>query len=299
MILVHGGAGAVTPDRKDRVLAGVRAAAAAGFGVLQRGGTALDAVVSAVRVLEDDPEFGAGIGSALTRDGTVETCASVMDGATRRVGAVAAVPNVAAPVILARAVLERGEQVLLAGHAALEFAAEIGIRSAPPGALLTPRSQAQLEEMRRSAGVAPAKGAKPIATDGGGVGAVAWDAKGAYAAATSTGGTVFRRSGCVDDSSVPGIGTWADENVAVSTSGGEALFRVALANNIARRVADGASIRAAAKDALKELQKLSPNAIAGAIMVGKRAWSALQIGPAMPVAWVDESGPKEAIGFEL
>src|SRR5215213_3775083 len=137
MILVHGGAGAVTPDRKDRVLAGVRAAAAAGYGVLQRGGTALDAVVTSVRVLEDDPEFGAGVGSALTRDGTVETCASVMDGATRRVGAVAAVPNIAAPVILARAVLERNEQVLLAGHAALEFAAEIGIRSAPPGALLT------------------------------------------------------------------------------------------------------------------------------------------------------------------
>src|SRR5262245_32860078 len=100
MIVVHGGAGVVTADRQARVLAGVRAAAAAGSAVLQRGANALDAVVAAVRVLEDDPEFGAGLGSSLTRDGTVETCASVMDGASRRTGAVAAVPNVATPVIL-------------------------------------------------------------------------------------------------------------------------------------------------------------------------------------------------------
>lgn len=274
------------------MLAGVRAAAAAGHATLQRGSSALDAVVAAVRTLEDDPEFGAGIGSSLTRDNTVETCASVMDGATRRAGAVAAVPNIAAPVILARAILEKGEQVVLAGFAALEFGAEIGIRSAEPNALVTARAQAQLAEVR-------AKGPKAASTEGGGVGAVAVDANGNYAAATSTGGTVFRRSGCVDDASVPGIGTWADEKCAISTSGGEALFRVALANNIARRIADGASLRAAAKDALKELQKLVPTAMAGTIVVGKNAWAALQIGPTMPVAWIDSFGPKEAMGFEL
>jgi beta-aspartyl-peptidase (threonine type) len=290
MIIVHGGAGAVSADRKDRVLGGVRAAALAGHAILQRGASAVDAVVAAVRALEDDPEFGAGIGSSLTRDGTVETCASVMDGATRRTGAVAAVPNIGAPIILARAIMERGEQVLLAGHAALELAAEIGIRATAPGSLVTPRATLQLEEVRAK---------RNVAAEGGGVGAVAWDRNGSYAAATSTGGTVFRRAGCVDDSSVPGVGTWADENVAVSTSGGEAIFRVAFAHNVARRVAEGASIRAAAKDVLKELRALAPNAIAGAIMVGKKSWAALQIGPAMPVAWVDESGPKEALGFEL
>ncbi len=292
MIVVHGGAGAVTPDRQERLLAGVRAAAAAGNATLQRGATALDAVVAAVRVLEDDPEFGAGIGSSLTRENTVETCASVMDGKTRRAGAVAAVPNIAAPIILARAIMERGEQVLLAGHAALELAAEIGIRSAAPNALVTPRSQAHLAEVR-------AKGPAAVPTEGGGVGAVAVDRNGNYAAATSTGGTVFRRSGCVDDSSVPGVGTWADENVAISTSGGEAIFRVALAHNIARRVAEGASLRGAAKDALKELRELTPNAVAGTILVGKKAWCALQAGPAMPVAWIDDFGPKESMGFPL
>src|SRR3954465_10970796 len=130
MILVHGGAGQLSPDRHDRMRAGVRAAAAAGNTVLQRGGSALDAVVTAVRVLEDDPEFGAGIGSALTRDGTVETCASVMDGARKKAGAGAAMEGIGQPVIVARAVLEIGEHVMLAGQAATRYAAEIGIQPA-------------------------------------------------------------------------------------------------------------------------------------------------------------------------
>jgi len=293
MILVHGGAGLVAPERHDRLRAGVRAAAAAGKAVLDRGGTALDAVVSAVRVLEDDPEFGAGIGSALTRDGTVETCATVMDGTNRRAGAVAAVPDLGAPVIVARAMLEVGEHVILAGVAAQKYAAEIGFSPAPPGSLVTPQALAQFREAQA------AGGKLATASEGGGVGAVARDRNGNFAAATSTGGTVYRRSGCVDDSSVPGIGTWADSECGVSTSGGEAIFRVALAHNIAMRVADGASIRSAAKAALTELRKLTPDGIAGAIMVSKDSWAALQIGPTMPVAWFDDFGPNDAMGFEL
>jgi beta-aspartyl-peptidase (threonine type) len=293
MILVHGGAGQVAPDRADRLRAGVRAAAAAGQKLLERGGSALDAVVAAVRVLEDDPEFGAGVGSALTRDGTVETCASVMDGTKRRAGAVAAVPDLATPVIVARAVLEVGEHVVIAGPGAMRYAAEIGMMPAPAGSLVTPRSMAQLREAQ-----AGSSGAK-LASEGGSVGAVARDRNGGFAAATSTGGTVYRRAGCVDDASVPGAGTWADEHVGVSTSGGEAIFRVALAHNIAMRVADGASIRAAAKAALVELRKIAPDGQAGAIVVDKNSWAALQIGPAMPVAWVDDFGPNDAIGFEL
>jgi beta-aspartyl-peptidase (threonine type) len=293
MIVVHGGAGAVAPERHARLRQGVRAAAQAGQNILERGGNALDAVVAAVRVLEDDPEFGAGIGSALTRDGTVETCATVMDGSRRRAGAVAAVPDIGAPVIVARAMLETGEHVLLAGHAAQRYATEIGFQPSPPGALVTPYSTAQWQAARTAGGKLTS------AAEGGGVGAVARDKNGNFAAATSTGGTVFRRAGAIDDSSVPGIGTWADEDCAVSTSGGEALFRVAFAHNIAAKVADGASIRAAAKDALKELKKLAPNEMAGAIMVSKDSWAALQIGPVMPVAWVDNLGLQDAIGFPL
>ena len=96
-----------------------------------------------MRILEDDPEFGAGVGSAFTREGTVETCASVMDGAKRRAGAVAAVPNFQMPVVLARRVLEAGDNVILAGHAALTFAQEIGMPPARPNALVTDRVPAR------------------------------------------------------------------------------------------------------------------------------------------------------------
>ncbi|MBE7452665.1 MAG: isoaspartyl peptidase/L-asparaginase [Kofleriaceae bacterium] len=293
MIVVHGGAGLVSPDRHERLRAGVRAAVAAAHALLARGAGALDAAVAAVRLLEDDPELGAGLGSALTRDGTVETCASVMDGATRRTGAVAAVPDLAARVVVARAMLERGEHVLLAGQAAARFATEIGLPPAAPGALVTARAHEQLREWHARAG-APGPGG-----EGGGVGAVVRDAAGNFAAATSTGGAIYRRAGSVDDSAVPGVGTWADGNLAVSTSGGEAAFRVALAHNIARRVADGESLRAAAKDVLIELRKLAPDTVAGAIMVGKNSWAALQLGPTMPVAWLDSAGPGDAIGFAL
>jgi beta-aspartyl-peptidase (threonine type) len=289
MIVVHGGAGPVAPDRKDRLLAGVRAAAAAGEALLQRGGAALDAVVMAVRMLEDDPEFGAGVGSALTRDGTVETCASVMDGATRRAGGIVAAPDIAAPVIVARALLERGEHALLAGHAAAAFAQEIGMQPAARGALVTPRAQAAWAEVRAGA----------PRTDGGGVGAVAMDRNGAFAAATSAGGTVFRRPGAVDDSAVPGIGTWADGTCAVSTSCGDAAFRVALAHEIAARIHDGANGRAAAKDALKALKALSAETLAGVIVVDARSWSALHLGPEMPYAWHDNAGPGAGITSAL
>ncbi len=293
MILVHGGAGTVTPDRADRLRAGVRAAAAAGKQILDRGASALDAVVAAVRTLELDPEFGAGIGSALTRDGTVETCASVMDGATQRAGAVAAVPDLSAPVILARRVMEMGEHVVLAGPAAARFAQEIGMPTAPAGSLVTPRSQQLLADAHAQGG-----GAK-IPQEGGSVGAVAVDAKGNFAAATSTGGTLYRRPGTVDDSSIPGIGTWADKNCAVSTSGGESLFRIAFAHNIALRIEKGAGIRKAVKEALSDLKELSKTEIAGAIVVAEGAWIALQIGPAMPCAWFDNMGPNDAIGFPI
>lgn len=281
MIVVHGGAGPVAPDRADRLLAGLRAAAASGEGLLQRGASALDAVVAAVRMLEDDPEFGAGVGSALTRDGTVETCASVMDGKTRRAGGIVAAPDLAAPIIVARALLERGEHAVLAGGAAMAFAAEIGMQPAPRGSLVTPRAQAQWQEVR---GGAPR-------TDGGGVGAVALDRNGGFAAATSAGGTVFRRAGAVDDSSVPGVGTWADAVAAVSTSCGDAAFRVALAHEIAARINDGANPRVAAKDALKMLRSLDAETVAGVIIVDARSWCALHLGPAMPHAWHDNAGP--------
>ncbi len=271
-IIVHGGAGVVTADRFERLRAGVRAAAEAGDAILAAGGSALDAVVAAVRVLEDDPEFNAGRGSALTRDGTVETDAAVMDGEGQRVGAVAAVPDLGCAVALARAVLDAGEHAILAGPAAWRFAAEVGIAPAPAGSLVTERAKARLASK-------------------GTVGAAARDARGHFAAATSTGGIVGKRAGRVGDSPIPGAGTWADAHAAISATGdGEAILRVALARGVAARVAAGQPLRAAAIDALRELARITRGS-AGLVAVDRAGVVGVQLSATMPVASIVRDGP--------
>src|SRR5690349_6550471 len=123
-IVVHGGAGTLPEERRAPAVAACEAAAAAGHAILAAGGRALDAVQAAVRVLEDAPVLNAGTGAVLTRDGTVELDAALMDGANLAIGAIAAVPDLRAPIELARAVMDDGEHVLLAGAQALRFAAE-------------------------------------------------------------------------------------------------------------------------------------------------------------------------------
>lgn len=323
MILVHGGAGDVARERHDRLRAGVRAAATAGHEILAAGGDAVDAVVAAVRILEDDPEFNAGTGSALTRDGTVETDAAVMDGSTQRIGAVAAVPDLGNPIAVALAVLEAGEHVILAGPAALRFAAEVGIAAAAPGSLITERMRARLAEATArkataSADVDPQRGggtrtvtsaevdprrsggtgasAHDPQRSGGTVGAVARDAYGNLAAATSTGGIVFKRPGRVGDSPIPGAGTWADRTAAISATGdGEAILRVALSRGVAARVASGLSLRDAAIASLHELRTITGGS-AGLIAIDARDHVFVQLSPTMPVAWADASGVGDSLG---
>jgi L-asparaginase / beta-aspartyl-peptidase len=278
-IVVHGGAGLIAPERFDRMRAGVRAAAATGDELLAAGRSALDAVVAAVRVLEDDPEFNAGVGSTLTRDGTVETDAAVMDGATRRVGAVAAVPDLGCAVALARAVLDAGEHVLLAGPAAWRFAAEVGIAPAAPGSLVTERQRQRLAQRM------------------GTVGAVARDRDGRFAAATSTGGIVGKRAGRVGDSPIAGAGTWADTACAVSATGdGEAIIRVALAHSLAVRAGD--DLPAAARSVLGELRAVTAGS-AGLIAITRGGFVGVQLTPAMPIAWVVEGDRGDSIGTQI
>jgi L-asparaginase / beta-aspartyl-peptidase len=290
-ILVHGGAGQVAAERYDRLRAGVRAAAEAGNAILAADGSALDAVVAAICVLEDDPEFNAGTGGALTRDGTSETDAAVMDGHTRRVGAVAAVPDLANPIVLARAVLEDGEHVILAGPAAWRFASERGIVPAAPGALVTERERQRL----RDAVAGAASGAR----SGGTVGAVARDRFGQLAAATSTGGTVHKRSGRIGDSPIPGAGTWADREIAVSATGdGEAILRVALARTIAAYRAAGMTVREAVTSALGELRRIT-GGTAGVIALDHAEHVFVQLSATMPVAWIDETGAGDSMGLPV
>jgi beta-aspartyl-peptidase (threonine type) len=236
-LMVHGGAGRIGEDRFPAAIAGVEAAARAGLEVLASGRPALDAVQAAVRSLEDCPEFNAGTGSVLTRDGTIEVDASIMDGATRRVGGVGAVPDLGNAVDLARAILDDGEHVLLVGPAAWVFARERGFKPAPPGSLITERSRQRFDERA-----------------GGTVGAVAIDGQGRCAAATSTGGIFFKRPGRVGDSPLPGCGTWADRFGAASATGdGERIIQVTLTRRLIDRFAAGTSLADAARDAIADL----------------------------------------------
>jgi L-asparaginase / beta-aspartyl-peptidase len=246
-IVVHGGAGRVPddPDRIDRMRAGAAAAVEAGHAVLAEGGGALDAVEAAVVVLEDDPVFNAGRGAALTADGGVELDASVMEGTTRYVGAVACVEGVRNPVRAARAVLRDGHHVLLVGTAASQFAADHGVEVCDPSWLITDVQQEVL-----------ASGDRGWAA--GTVGAVARDLEGRLAAATSTGGTMGKRRGRVGDSPLIGAGTWADDDtVAVSCTGdGEAIIRIAMAHEVEALVrVGGMSLEQACAEALAELER--------------------------------------------
>lgn len=293
-LAVHGGAGSLAPDDASaqavaRRLAGVRAAAAAGWAVLARGGPALDAVEAAVRALEDDPLFNAGTGACLAADGTVELDASLMDGATLRCGAVAAVRGVKNPVSLARLVLERSPHVLLAGPGALAFARAQGVPACDEAALVTPRQRERWERLR-------AQPAAPDPGPRGTVGAVARDAAGHLAAATSTGGTVLKLPGRVGDSALPGCGTYADDALAaVSATGhGERIIQLTLARQCADAVGRGRSAAEAAEEAV-HLLGARLGAEGGLVALGPRGDpAAARNTAAMAWAWARADGSIEA-----
>jgi isoaspartyl peptidase/L-asparaginase-like protein (Ntn-hydrolase superfamily) len=251
VIAVHGGAGRRRPGRELDVAAtraDLAAAAFAGWGVLEHGGAALDAVQAAVVALEDCPRFNAGRGAVLNARGEPELDAAIMDGTTRRAGAVAAVMHVRNPVVAARAVLERSEHVLLVGVGAEAFAREAGAAMVDPGHhVVTTEAQS------------------PLGT----VGAVALDAHGALAAATSTGGKRGQLPGRVGDSPLVGAGTYADTRCAVSATGdGDAIMRAVAAHDVAARVREteaaacdeaaraGGGLEGAAQAALREVTSL-------------------------------------------
>ena len=256
-IAVHGGAGAEAPAERSARRQGVERAAAAGWAVLAAGGHALDAVIAAVGVLEDDPHFNAGLGSVLTVEGVVEMDASVMAGDTLAAGAVGAVTGVWSPVRLARAVLVEGREVLLVGEPAEQLARRHGLATCPPEALVT-------EEARR-------RWQERLAANGETVGAVACDAAGHLAAATSTGGVTGKRRGRLGDSAVIGAGTYADDALGAgsATGPGEAIIRLCLVRSALELVARGADAARAAAESLAVLQRRL-GATAGIVLLDPR-----------------------------
>ena len=233
-IAIHGGAGTLTrstltPGNEQLYRNGLELALRSGFAILDQGGTALDAVVAAVRALEDDPLFNAGIGAVFAADGSNELDASIMDGRERRAGAVAAIRHVRSPIELARRIMERSGHVMLVGAGAEEFALEQGLEMVPNSCFATERRRQELERLRAGE-VVP--GREDLT---GTVGAVARDEYGDLAAATSTGGTTGKRWGRVGDSPLIGAGTYAaNDCCAVSATGhGEYFIRAAAAHEIA------------------------------------------------------------------
>ena len=257
-IAIHGGAGAVpraalSAERERLYRAGLEAALDAGYAVLEAGGTSLDAVASAVRLLEDDPMFNAGHGAALTRDGAAELDAAIMDGQQMRAGAVASVRHVKNPVELARHVMEKSRHVLLVGAGAEEFALEEGLPLVPNRYFRTAERIGQLECEQRGERVSDL-----VPSTQGTVGAVARDAHGNLAAATSTGGMTNKRPGRVGDSPIIGAGTYAKNGVcAVSATGhGEYFIRAVAAHHVCASVEyRGVALEAAVHELLHEILK--------------------------------------------
>jgi len=244
VLLIHGGAGVIrstlTPQVEQAVKADLARALDAGYAVLEAGGSALDAVARAVVVLEDSPHFNAGKGAVFTHEGRNELDASIMDGATRRAGAVAGVRHVRNPVLLARAVMDKSPHVLLIGEGAEAFGRTVGgIDFVEPAYFHTDERWRQLQEalQKEAAGQSSSLGR---AIHYGTVGAVALDSHGRLAAATSTGGMTNKRWGRVGDSPIIGAGTYADARCAVSATGwGEFFIRATVARDICARVEYG------------------------------------------------------------
>jgi L-asparaginase / beta-aspartyl-peptidase len=270
LIVVHGGAGDRAPHGPGAAAArrGCQRAARAGFAILRAGGSALDAVEAAVRSLEDDPSFNAGRGSCLTRAGTIEMDAAIMAGDGLRIGAVAAVNRVRHPIALARAVLDDGEHALLVGAGARAFARARGIAPVAADYHVTAAARAALarELTHRRVERAPA-----VARDGGTVGAVARDAAGHLAAATSTGGMVGKRPGRVGDSPLAGAGTYADDQAgaASATGHGERIIQIALTKVTVDLLRAGLTPVAAARRAIATLAD-RVGGYGGLIVVGRR-----------------------------
>jgi beta-aspartyl-peptidase (threonine type) len=259
-IVVHGGAGVIErsklgPEGEKAYRAGLDLAIRAGAAVLDKGGSALDAVEAAIHVLEDDPHFNAGKGAVFTREGKNEMDAAIMDGSNLRAGAVAGVQRVRNPISAARAVMEKSPHVMIAGRGADEFAASVGLKQEDPSYFFTEsRWQGLVKQLQkegkpippRPAGVPPAGATEPVAmleesSDSGvhgTVGVVALDRQGNIAAGTSTGGMQGKMPGRIGDSPIIGAGTYAsNQSCAVSGTGtGEYFIRLGIAREVCNLV---------------------------------------------------------------
>ncbi len=260
VILVHGGAGNDFDDRLAEFRAGVDRATKAGWELLRNGGTALDAVEAAVRVLEDDPTFDAGHGSFLNANNEVEMDAMVMEGARLGYGAVAGIQRVSNPVSVARMVMERTPHSLVVGSGAEQFARAMGVPVCPMEELVSGSSTHLLRPEDRTF--------RP-GHSGDTVGAIALDANGLLAVAVSTGGTAGKMPGRVGDSPIIGSGGYADNDLgaAAATGHGEVLMKILFSKTACDLIGDGMNPQQAAEQVLRLLERRAGPTQGGIILM--------------------------------
>jgi beta-aspartyl-peptidase (threonine type) len=297
-VVLHGGAGVIarssmSKEAEAQYRAGIKEALDAAAGVLDNGGSSLDAVETAIKLLEDNPLFNAGRGAVFAADGTNQLDAAIMDGKTMQAGAVADVQHTRHPISLARAVMQQSPHVMLIGAGADAFAAHVHLEQVPPSFFFTEHRWQQLVDQLKKEGSpiparpegAPAPPTKPVAffetPDAhkyGTVGVVALDRNGNVAAGTSTGGTTGKKWNRVGDSPVIGAGTYAsNQSCAVSATGtGEYFIRLTVARTICALVQyKGMGLQAAADEVVqKELMAIhGDGGIIALTPDGQLAWS--------------------------
>lgn len=251
VLVIHGGAGTIlkknmTPEKEKAYTDGLKAALEKGYGVLQKGGTALDAVEAAVKEMEDNPLFNAGKGAVFTNEGKNELDAAIMNGKTLAAGAVAGLTTIKNPITAARAVMEKSQHVMMIGKGAEQFAALQGCTVVDPSYFYTEDRWQGLQRVKKEdsakieldhdskKGTASVQQPENRDSKYGTVGAVALDRFGDLAAATSTGGMTNKRYGRVGDVPIIGAGTYANNNTcAISCTGwGEFFIRLVMAKTI-------------------------------------------------------------------
>jgi beta-aspartyl-peptidase (threonine type) len=274
---------------------GVEAAAAQGWAILQKGGSSLDAVEAAVVAMEEDETFDAGRGSFLNMDGRVQLDALIMDGATLRAGGVGCVEHIRNPIKAAKKILTESPHVYFVGTGAERFAQEHGLELCPNEELIIEREVERLREAKKQSYLTMPDEFGPTRSHDT-VGAVALDAQGNIAAATSTGGTLNKAPGRVGDSSLIGCGCYADNrSAAVSTTGwGEPMMKLVLAKWTADRVETGMAPQEAAQHALYYL-KTRLNGHGGIIIVDARGRIGM-VHNTPRMAWALYEGKKKSSG---
>lgn len=279
-IMAHGGAWDWDDDLDAGKCAGLKEALSSGNEILQRGGTALDAVEQTVRSLENNPVFDAGTGGYLNQDGLVQLDALIIDGAARDFGAVGGVTQVKNPITLARKIMQETPQCFFVGDGADRIAEKLGIELIANEQLVT-AAMRDFYLAQRTDG--------PSDT----VGAIAIDSRGNVAAATSTSGTPYKPAGRVGDSPIYGAGGYAENGVgtAVATGQGENIMRLLLSKYSCDKMAEGLTALDAAQATMHYIDGIIDQSMAGVILIDSNGnFGAAHTTPKLAFGWVDDQG---------